>query len=160
MTTFIIIVMTIAAFISVSYPLFRQRLRLADFTGDEKLEELRSERDTTYSMLKELEFDYQTGILTEEDYKELELRYKRKAISTLRQLDSVGRSDKAGAVADIEDEIEKQVRKLRQSGGRAEPESQPQTRGKFCSQCGAEIQPEYQFCAACGTNLIEGGSID
>ncbi len=91
MTVFVAVVLTALTFGFVTYPFFRQRLRSADSGEDEKLQELRSERDTTYSMLKELEFDFQSGILTEEDYRDLEARYKRKAISTLRDIDDLAK---------------------------------------------------------------------
>ncbi len=85
------VVLIVLTFAWVFYPFFRHKARLSGAGENEKLRELRSERDTTYSMLKELEFDYQSGIITEEDYKELEARYKGKAISTLREIDDAGR---------------------------------------------------------------------
>ncbi len=91
MTILFAVALTVLTFIWVTYPFFRHKTQLSPAGENKKLEELRSERDTTYSMLKELEFDYQSGIMTEEDYKELEARYKRKAISTLRDIDNAGK---------------------------------------------------------------------
>ncbi len=87
MTVFVVVVLTVLTFGFITYPLFKQRLRLTDSVEDEKLRELHSRRDTTYSMLKELEFDFQSGVLTEEDYHDMELRYKSKAISILKDTD-------------------------------------------------------------------------
>jgi hypothetical protein len=86
-------------------------------------------------MLKELEFDFQSGILTEEDYRNLEARYKRKAISTLRGIDDLAKG------TNVEEEIERQVRELRQSQGR------------FCPQCGAKYPEGDRFCSRCGVSL-------
>ena len=83
------IILTMLSFAFVAYPLFKQRLTSEVSTGDEKYRELYSRRDTTYAMLKELEFDFQSGILTEEDYRDLEVRYKRTAISILRETDDL-----------------------------------------------------------------------
>ncbi|MDP6449041.1 MAG: hypothetical protein QGG49_02905 [Dehalococcoidales bacterium] len=115
MTIFIAVLLPVLTFAFVAYPLFRQKLRPVDSVEDEKLRELHSRRDTTYSMLKELEFDFQSGILTEEDYRELETKYKRKGISILKSIDSLGKS------ADIETEIEKQILELRRGEGEFYP---------------------------------------
>ena len=135
MTVFIAILLAVLAFAFITYPLFKQRRRSADSVEDDKLQELHSRRDTSYSMLKELEFDFQSGILTDEDYRDLEARYKGKAISILRDIDE----SKKGI--DVDEEIEKQVLALRQSGGR------------FCPQCGTKCQEDDRFCSRCGANL-------
>ncbi len=142
MTVFVAILLAVLTFGFIIYPLIRQGARSVDSAGDEKLWELHSKRDTTYSMLKELEFDFQSGILNEEDYRELEARYKKKAISTLRGIDDLGRGDQ------VEEEIEKQVLELRQG------------KGQFCPQCGAKRQEDDRFCSRCGVSLSQGESGD
>ena len=92
MTVFIAILLTLLTFAFVSYPLFRKRLRSADEVEDGKLRELHVKKNNIYSMLKEMEFDFQSGIITEEDYRDLEARYKRKAISILRDIDELGKN--------------------------------------------------------------------
>lgn len=142
MTIFIAILLTVLTFAFIVYPLLKQRVRSVDSVEDEKSQELHTKRDTTYSMLKELEFDLQSGILTEEDYQDLEARYKRKAISILRDIDDVGKD------TEVEEEIEKQVLELRQS------------KGQFCPQCGARHQEGDRFCSHCGASLSQGGHVD
>lgn len=144
MIIFFAILLTVLTFGFVAYPLFRRRLYLlsANLSEDRKLQELHSERDTTYSMLKELEFDFRSGILTEEDYKDLEARYKGKAISILRSIDDLVTKD------DIEDEIEKQVMTLRQG------------KGRFCPQCGERTREDDRFCSHCGASLRQEGHDD
>ena len=142
MSVFIAVVLTVLTFAFIIYPLFRQRSPQEGLAEDEKLQELRSKRDTTYSMLKEMEFDLQSGILTEEDYRDLEARYKRKAISILRGIDDL----KAGT--NVEDEIEKRVLELRRS------------KGRFCSQCGTKYQQGDRFCTRCGTGLSKADQVD
>ncbi len=107
MTVFVAVVLTVLTFAFVVFPLFRQRKSSGGSIEHEKLQELHSKRDTAYSMLKELEFDRQSGILTDEDYRDLEARYKGKAISILRDIDGLGKS------TEVEEEIEKQVLELR-----------------------------------------------
>ena len=140
MTVFIAVLLTVLTFAFVIYPLLkpRQHTSADSFEDDEELQELHSRRDTTYSMLKELEFDFQSGILTEADYRDMETKYKRKAVSILKGIDGL---KKGGAV---EEEIERQVQELRRSKG---------SKDGFCAQCGARRQDDARFCAHCGTRL-------
>ncbi len=142
MTIFVVLILTVLTFAFVTYPLFKQRSRSVDSVEDEKLRELYSKRDTTYSMLKELEVDSQSGILTEEDYRDLETRYKGKAISILRNIDDL----ESGT--EVEEEIEKQILELRRS------------KGQFCPQCGIRYQKDDRFCSHCGASLGQGGHVD
>lgn len=138
MTIFVAILLTVITFAFVIYPLFKQRLPSADSAEGEKRRELDSRRDTSYSMLKELEFDFQSGILSKEDYNDLEARYRGKAISILRSIDEFENS------ADVEEEIEKEVQELRRGAG------------QFCTKCGTKYEAGDRFCSRCGANLGEG----
>ena len=142
MIIFSALILTAITFIYVTYPLFKQQLHSAESVEDESLQELHSRRDTIYSMLKEIEFDYQSGILTDEDYHDLETRYKRKAIATLKDLDGMKKGTK------IDKEIEKQVLEIRRS------------QGWFCSQCGVKRQEADRFCSHCGASLSGGKGDD
>ena len=142
MIVLVALVLTVLTFAFIVYPLFKQGSRSVDLVKDEKMQELHSRRDTTYSMLKELEFDFQSGILTEEDYQDLEARYKRKAISILRSIDDLKEDN------EVEEVIEKQVRELRRD------------KSQFCPQCGAQCQEDDRFCSRCGTSLSQGEHVD
>lgn len=140
MIIFFAILLTVAAFGYVVYPLLRGRRRAAAADiGNEPADGLLMRRDTTYSMLKEIEFDYRSGLLTEEDYHDLDARYRHKAISILKSIDQAGESgDDAG------DEIERQVAEMRRG------------KQRFCSQCGVALRPAVRFCANCGASLRPG----
>ncbi len=142
MIVLVALVLTVLTFAFITYPFFRRGLRSVDSVEDERLQELQSRRDTTYAMLKELEFDRQSGILTDEDYRDLEARYKRKAIAILKNI------DKLEGGAELDAEIEKQVQARRRGEGR------------FCSQCGAGYHESDRFCSRCGANLGQGGRLD
>ncbi len=137
MTIFVALLVTVLAFVFVVYPFFRRRSSSIDAVDDEKLRELYSKRDTTYSFLKEVEFDLQSGMLTDEEHRDLETTYQRKAISILRDIDNLEKEP------EVEQEIEKQVLELRQN------------KGQFCSQCGARCQEGDHFCSHCGANLTK-----
>ncbi|HEY81905.1 MAG TPA: zinc-ribbon domain-containing protein [Dehalococcoidia bacterium] len=142
MTIFIAILLTMLTFAFIVYPLLKSRQRPQGTAQDERLQELQFRRDATYSMLKELEFDYQSGILSDEDYRELEAKYKQKGISILKSIDALEKSQ------DIEAEIERQVMELRRG------------RKRFCPQCGARYEEGDRFCSHCGTRLKRGESGD
>ncbi|MDP2730623.1 MAG: hypothetical protein Q8O55_09065 [Dehalococcoidales bacterium] len=162
MTIFLTLLLTVAAFAVATYPLFKRNISLAaGSTEDENLEELQSRRDTTYSMLKELEFDYQSGILSKEDFEELRERYKWKAVTILKDMDGLQEGP------DASDEIEKKVLALRQRdvsqsrdvGVSGEIEemvlSLRRNKRQFCSQCGARHNVADLFCSRCGTKILK-----
>jgi hypothetical protein len=122
------LLLALGAVAVVLYPLLSSRKPTAGApVVDDRLQDLYSKRNTAYSMLKELEFDYNSGILSEGDYRELEATYKRNAISILKSIDlhKSGRKNKnASSVfegsnrrnitgGDLKSDIEEQVRKLR-----------------------------------------------
>jgi len=53
------------------------------------LRELHALRDVTYETLRDLEFDYHSGKISEADYKELGDRYRAEAIDIVRRIDAV-----------------------------------------------------------------------
>ncbi len=168
------LVLTVLTFVFIAYPLFKQAARPKHVANDEKQHELYSRRDTTYSMLKELEFDFQSGILTEDDYHDLSARYKNQAISILKHLDDAEKE------TNPEDAIEKQILSLRRGTGQRRPgtignsgkgaaiEEQIEKEikdlrrgtGRFCPQCGAKSQTGDRFCSQCGASLGKEKNVD
>jgi len=137
MTVALTVLLTVLAFAFVAYPFFRRKPPSVQSFGDDRLQALLSRRNTAYSMLQELEFDFQSGILAEDEYRDLEATYKGEAISILKEIDHLPTD------TERDDEIEKQVLELRQS------------KGQFCTQCGARHEESDLFCSQCGMNLSE-----
>jgi hypothetical protein len=143
-TIFVVVLLTVLVVAFVGYPLFKRKPQVVNLAED-KLEERYSKRDAAYTVLKELEFDYQSGILSEDDYRELEAKYKSNAISILKDIDSMEK----GGTDDLEDEIEKRVLELRHG-----------EKKQTCPQCGSEYEAGARFCSQCGTNLVEEEKVD
>lgn len=135
MTILFALLLAVLAFAFVSYPLLKRRSYSSDPSDTGELQELYSKRDTTYSMIKELEFDLQSGTLNKADHEDLSEKYKTKAVSLLRDIDNVEQGD------DVETTIEKQILELRKR------------KGRFCSQCGVKAQENDRFCSQCGISL-------
>ena len=58
-----------------------------------ELEDLYIQREGMYSTLKELDFDFETGKLTEEDYRELRARYSDEAVRILQRIEEIEKAD-------------------------------------------------------------------
>lgn len=122
--------------------------------------------------LKEIEFDRETGKLSDQDYEMLKERYSAEALSALAAEENA--PPYAGATGDPEELIAAQLRQLRtaQSSGLPAPPScpgcgpRPESDALFCSSCGrplavaahctgcgTPLDPESRFCAACGVGV-------
>src|SRR3990170_8221714 len=95
-------------------------------------EDLVSQRDTTYQALKELEFEYNLGNLSDADYADLRERYRPQAAGVLQKLDA------ATEHIDLED---------------PPPAVLAGPPGKGCPSCRAAIAEGDAYCARCGERL-------
>ncbi len=141
---------------------------------DDRLTELVGRKDAVLAAIKDLEFDYYTGKLGDEDYARLDQRLRRQAIGLIQQIEKLAPES---AVMDerLEAEIAR-LRKTRNGAGEAKPQPSrqevapaaaspadvttaqtPQAAApggaetpRFCTECGQPLQPSYKFCAHCG----------
>jgi hypothetical protein len=101
--------------------------------------------------LKEIEFDRETGKLSDSDYEYLKTRYSTEALAAI-DADATG--------ADPEEMIAARVRQLRSAGSSGPPPPppcahcgpRPESDALFCSACGLSLSP-VAFCSACGAPL-------
>jgi hypothetical protein len=121
--------------------------------------------------LREIEFDRETGKLSDSDYQLLKTKYTAAALEALRAESAL---EKSGSSDDVEAMIAARVRSLRfaaTSTPAALPRCptcgpRPESDAVFCSscglrlpqypvctRCGAELPPESRFCAACGSQV-------
>ncbi len=127
MIEIIAISLAIVAAIYISYPFFQSRQKRISFDLNHRAEELEARKAQIYAAIKDIDFDYQMGKLSEEDYQELRSQYKAEAVQLLKQMDQLkrprGKKHKAKAAQ------------------------------AFCAQCGARVNPNDRFCANCGAPL-------
>ncbi len=133
----------------VVWPLWRTGapLRVDD---DNPLTDLLTRKDSVLLSIKELDFDYQTGKLSAEDFWQLNGRLRQQAISLLRQIEKT-----APASADLEAELEALILQQRKL---ADPQLPTQKasgsdKRRFCPECGGQVKPTDKFCAQCGNAL-------
>ena len=82
------------------------------------------------SAIKELEFDFATGKIAEDDYRMLRARYETKAVDALAERP-------AAQPVSPDEALEAEIRAAR---GR-----------RFCTSCGASLPSGARFCPSCGT---------
>ncbi len=122
--------------------------------------------DGAVAALREIEFDRETGKLSDSDYAELKTRYTRAALAELRAADARERSAAvvvAGPVAaavlssaDAADPVEAAIQRARanqRSCGDCGPRPEPDA--TYCSSCGRYLPGA---CATCGTSVDLVGS--
>ena len=110
--------------------------------------------------LKEIEFDRETGKLSDEDYAFLKGKYTGAALEALRAEEA---NASAGPAGDVEVMIAARVRALRSAATSALPGApacpgcgpRPEPLAVFCSTCGHRLQPGGA-CAGCGAEVTPG----
>lgn len=107
--------------------------------------------------LKEIEFDRETGKLSDEDYAFLKGKYTGVALDALRAESGEASASPAAATGpgrggDVEAMIAARVRALRSAATSAPPGA------PVCSICGPRPEPDAVFCSTCGQRLLPGGA--
>ena len=133
MELLIILLLTIGGLIYIGYPVFTEKRKwdykppIALSRGDR----LESRKGSALRAIKELEFDYETGKLSSEDYNSLKSRYEEEAVEVMKRLEGLRKGGK----------------RLKTSGGAVE--------NLICSTCAEELPVRSRFCPNCGTKFTE-----
>jgi hypothetical protein len=97
-------------------------------------------RDNAVAALREIEFDRETGKLSDADYAVLKARYTQQAVDAMRREEHAPVKAVAGtATATTDDEIEAAIAAYR--------------RAHSCTTCGPRPEPDALFCSECGRYL-------
>jgi hypothetical protein len=153
-------VLAIGALTFVLYPVF---FGVARRPVAQLLAPRENERESAVAALREIEFDRQTGKLSDADYAQLKARYTQQAIAAMRREDA---ASSAGVNAVSDADIEAAVRTYREQhamcptcGPRPEADAvYCSTCGRYlrdrCAACGAPVDaPDARYCMACGDRL-------
>jgi len=131
------ILVVVAVLTAIAIPLFRpvddeyilaQKLSLEE--GDQ-YHQLLYKKENFLSTLKDLEFEYETGKLSKEDFDETKEDFELKAIQVIKEIE----------------EMEKAAK---------EAVSKPKKKGKqdlFCTSCGKKVGSDAKFCPSCGKQV-------
>lgn len=100
----------------ILYPLMKKgKDAETDSPFKDKFDHLLLQKESSYLALKELEFDYTMGKLSQQDYERLRSKLERTALSLLKEIDrSKQEKGKEKEIErEIDEEIEKEVLKMR-----------------------------------------------
>lgn len=126
---FIKVILALLAVAFVAYPLLTPpREEDEDLDLSDELDELHRRKESAFSAIKELEFDFRTGKLSEGDFHELDARYRTDALELIDAIEEYQEDDLTGAPD----------RAARAS----------------CDDCGAFVSPNHRFCASCGAEVV------
>jgi hypothetical protein len=107
----------------------------------EPVEQEETPRGVALLALKEIEFDRETGKLSDEDYRFLNQKYTAQALEALRAEEGTKAPD------DVEALIAHRVRALRSAAASAPPGA------RVCVTCGPRPEADAVFCSTCGSRL-------
>ena len=131
---------------------------------------LTAQKEAILAQIRSLDFDYDTGKLTDADYERQREEFMVEAEDIFRKLDEleehdgasepVGAALTAGSTSGLEDEIEAAVARRRTQPTTKAPEqvmTQVGTgngKSKYCPDCGRPTDSNDKFCANCGHKLL------
>lgn len=165
MNIIIILIITVFVAIYIALPFFFRRKELDTFPSEsevahqdpiiEKLKNLNNQKDSLYAAIKDIEFDYGLGKLSQEDYQELNAKYKNEAASVLKEIDSI---EKEGGVNTLDQELEQEILAYRKSSTISDSDIENEisafrANNQNCPSCGAEYNSEDSYCSKCGAKV-------
>ena len=158
----LVVIVAVLAFIYVAEPLRKPSTTLrAD--EDDELVDLIQRKDAVLRNIKEVEFDYHTGKLSEADFDAYNQRMRQQAIGLIRQIEK-----RSPEVAGLDAELETLIASRRKtktvvpsaingaSPAPAKPVDEVVVEDAdviFCHECGTKAKASDKFCAQCGTAL-------
>ena len=107
------------------------------------------EKQLVLRSIKELEFDFAMGKVSQQDFDEMSGRLRRRAVGLMRQLDEGG-----GYREQIEREVERRLKEMDvPAAAVSSPDAPDQAAVLECPQCGTANDMDARFCKSCGTKL-------
>jgi len=139
--------LALAALAFVLYPLFRDAPPVPPVAARPRPAESASAR--AVAALREVEFDRETGKLSDSDYAALKSAYTSEALAALR-------ADDAAHAAARDTQAEALIRAYRARGLACEScGPRPESDAIYCSQCGRYLAGA---CGSCGSPVTEAGA--
>jgi ribosomal protein S27AE len=139
MSELVLIMILFGTIVFVAKPYWQRQTAVKLDASNGQLADLIERRDNLLAAIKEIEFDCEMGKISEEDFAELNTKYRIEAVTVLKRIDAL-RGNKPAAK-----KLEAELQRMR---------SQSQKVGnKFCSACGASVRTDHHFCASCGNRL-------
>lgn len=142
--------MVVAPFLESRPDQIRRELLDREFR---ELEELTARKSVLLQTLRDIESDYETGKLSEEDYENMKEEYERRAVRIMQKIDDL----RTGA--DVEEDLDALIEEaLESSDEPASPDEPSPSQSDHdasvpCPACGTAVEPRDRFCSQCGEPL-------
>ena len=137
----------------ILYPLFQRRKikNNLQYDYDSETLELLRRKELCYTAIRDLEFDYQTGKLSDEDFKKLYNLYKSEALRIIQRLED----EKTLSTESLESNIERAIERKRKELFHPQEVTgeKPGNDTTACPYCGIDNSNEAVFCRECGKRI-------
>ncbi len=149
MNYLLISVMSLLILVYVIYPLFKSSsgALFQEYSGAQiKLRGLNQLKFELLRAIKEIDFEYQLGKMSQEDYENLKTDYQNQALEIFQEIDN----------------YQKNVRTQKRRGGNHPEGKNNQVPAEavgrsvsvvYCAECGAANNRTFKYCTSCGTKL-------
>lgn len=133
------IVLALLALAFVLFPIFDDSPLRPELPGARRPKARAPGSGMAIEALREIEFDRETGKLSDADYATLKATYTQEALAEMRA-EGAGAAQAAGAAEPDIDPVEAAIRKYR-------------ARARACAECGPRPEPDAVYCSSCGSYL-------
>lgn len=99
------------------------------------VQHLEERKAQIYENLRDLQFEYRVGKLSDEDYQKTKTELQTELAKVMSQIDQIV------GVAPVT--------------AKAQPEAKPEL-GTVCPHCNAKFEKPLKFCGECGKSMLEG----
>jgi hypothetical protein len=151
-TMLIALVLSLAALAFVVWPLLKPGPGPV-LVEDDRLTELLGRKDAVLKAIKDLEFDYQVGKLSEEDYHLYDQRLRRQAVGLLQQIEQV-----APMSANVEAELEAEIAQRRRVLEPTDPTRARLVPAAVTASVAMPVTAQAPAMAAAGVSVANGSA--
>ena len=151
----------------VAKPLLRPRFRRQRRMS--QLDRLKIQKEATLIQIGDLDFDYQTGKLTEDDHQQQRSELMTEAASILQQMDYLQGQSTLSKPSSVDAEVETAIARtaaqirtaeatnkgadIKGESQRGDPSQKLETERFICAKCGHAADFGDKFCSICGNTL-------
>jgi type II secretory pathway pseudopilin PulG len=139
------ILLAILTALFIGYPLFQKQQRKVSFALNHRAQELEARKTEIYAAIRDIDFDYRMGKLSQEDYETLRDQYKAEAVNLMKQIDQAKLVKSRTAASKGDGRTG--------TGGGVKQTVSAEQAARFCHQCGQPVSAQDRFCSACGEKL-------